>query len=228
MTVLFLIFAAILVWFSFKSLLGGISYLSFFKLELAKPLSQWTPMVTVICPCRGVDEGMEENLLAITRQDYPLSEVVFVVDDKNDVAVEIINTVISRREAETERESIGLDRSSAPLPLCGSSLVVASKATGSAQKVENLREAVGYADASSEVFVFVDSDTRVSPTWLSYLIAPLEDDRVGAATGYRWFISETRSFASEMRSVWNASIASALGPNTKSNFCWGGSTAIRR
>src|SRR5437870_1718912 len=31
-----------------------------------------------------------------------------------------------------------------------------------------------------------------------------------------------------MRSVWNASIASALGPNTTSNFCWGGSMAIRR
>jgi cellulose synthase/poly-beta-1,6-N-acetylglucosamine synthase-like glycosyltransferase len=28
--------------------------------------------------------------------------------------------------------------------------------------------------------------------------------------------------------MWNASIASALGPNRRSNFCWGGSTAIRR
>ena len=31
-----------------------------------------------------------------------------------------------------------------------------------------------------------------------------------------------------MRAVWNASIASALGPNLKSNFCWGGSMAIKR
>jgi hypothetical protein len=31
-----------------------------------------------------------------------------------------------------------------------------------------------------------------------------------------------------MRAVWNASIASALGPNRKKNFCWGGSMAIRR
>ena len=31
-----------------------------------------------------------------------------------------------------------------------------------------------------------------------------------------------------MRSVWNASIASALGANAGSNFCWGGSTAVRR
>jgi hypothetical protein len=31
-----------------------------------------------------------------------------------------------------------------------------------------------------------------------------------------------------LRSVWNASIASALGANEQKNFCWGGSTAIRR
>jgi len=28
--------------------------------------------------------------------------------------------------------------------------------------------------------------------------------------------------------VWNASVASALGSDTRKNFCWGGSTAIRR
>jgi hypothetical protein len=31
-----------------------------------------------------------------------------------------------------------------------------------------------------------------------------------------------------LRSVWNASIASALGERSDKNFCWGGSTAIRR
>jgi cellulose synthase/poly-beta-1,6-N-acetylglucosamine synthase-like glycosyltransferase len=34
--------------------------------------------------------------------------------------------------------------------------------------------------------------------------------------------------ATRVRSVWNASIASALGENTEKNFCWGGSTAIAR
>ncbi|MEQ1644246.1 MAG: glycosyltransferase family 2 protein, partial [Pyrinomonadaceae bacterium] len=46
--------------------------------------------------------------------------------------------------------------------------------------------------------------------------------------GYRWFISKKPTLAAEIRSVWNASIASALGPNSHSNFTWGGSTAIRR
>jgi hypothetical protein len=37
-----------------------------------------------------------------------------------------------------------------------------------------------------------------------------------------------RGLASHLRSVWNASIASALGERREGNFCWGGSTAIRR
>ena len=40
--------------------------------------------------------------------------------------------------------------------------------------------------------------------------------------------SLNRGIASQLRSVWNASIASALGSDTTKNFCWGGSTAIRR
>jgi hypothetical protein len=54
------------------------------------------------------------------------------------------------------------------------------------------------------------------------------DPRVGATTGYRWFVSEGFDLSSEICSVWNASIASALGPNQNSNFCWGGSMALSR
>jgi cellulose synthase/poly-beta-1,6-N-acetylglucosamine synthase-like glycosyltransferase len=56
----------------------------------------------------------------------------------------------------------------------------------------------------------------------------LQDEQIGVATGYRWFIQKQGGFATHFRSVWNASIASALGANTKSNFCWGGSMAMRR
>jgi len=204
MIVIFLIFAAILVWFSFKSLIGGFTYLSFFRSELAKPVPKWTPFATVICPCRGTDAGMKENFARLLSQDYPEYEVIFVVDDEADPAAELITEI------------------------SGSRPIVAPKAVDSAQKIENLREAVLHADKRSEVFVFVDSDTRVSHTWLRYLVGAVERENVGAASGYRWFISRKPTFASEMCSVWNASIASALGPNVRSNFCWGGSTAIRR
>jgi cellulose synthase/poly-beta-1,6-N-acetylglucosamine synthase-like glycosyltransferase len=87
---------------------------------------------------------------------------------------------------------------------------------------------VGAADAGSEVFVFVDSDARPREGWLRQLVAPLADERTGAATGYRWFLPVRGGFSSTLRAVWNASIASALGEQRGRNFCWGGSTAIRR
>ena len=59
-------------------------------------------------------------------------------------------------------------------------------------------------------------------------MAPLVDERLGASTGYRWFIPLKGGLASHLRSVWNGSIASALGERGDKNFCWGGSTAIRR
>lgn len=249
MSILFYILAAMLIWFSFKSFRGGIDYLNYFKRELAKPRSSFTPFVTVIAPCKGLDEDLEANLAALVEQDHPGYEVIFVVDDENDAAVPIIRKTINRRGAESLRKAnppqIDTDKhrsnklqeyeilNSAARRFCGeipaiAKLVVAQKATGSSQKVENLREAVLKADSESQIFVFVDSDTRPAREWLRNLIAPLEDGSIGAATGYRWFISNRPTFASEMRNIWNASIASALGPNTQSNFCWGGSLAIRR
>jgi len=209
MTFVFYILAAMLVFLSYRSLRGGIDYLDYFKKELAKPPSDYAPFATVIAPCKGMDDGLEENLAALLEQDYPNYEVIFVVDDKNDPAVSVIEEV-SRK---TEKQRM---------------LVVARKAIDSSQKIENLREAVSHAAEQSEVFVFVDSDARPARSGLRSLAVALEDENIGAATGYRWFISDKPTFSSELRNIWNASIASFLGPETKTNFCWGGSTAIRR
>lgn len=208
MTIVYVLFSVLLIWLSFRSLRGGIDYLAYFRSELAKPLSNYTPKATIIAPCRGIDEGLEENLATLIEQDYPDFEVIFVVDDERDNAVPTINSLIKT--------------------CSNAKLVIAPKATDSSQKVENLREAVLHPADDSQIFVFVDSDARPQKLWLRRLVAPLENEGVGAATGYRWFISPRPTFGSELRSAWNASIASALGPNTSSNFCWGGSMAIRR
>ncbi len=249
MIYVFYILAAVLVWFSYKSFRGGIAYLNFFKQELAKPRSTYTPFATIIAPHKGVDDGLEENILALLEQDYSSFEVVFVVDDRKDPAAFAIAELLNRRDAETQRivfqnrqdeqdfaEKVDVanhpenpvNPSSASPRLGGEKIIIAPKATDSSQKVENLREAVLHAYPLSEVFVFVDSDARPDKDWLRSLVAPLEDESVGAATGYRWFIASKPNFASELCGVWNASIASSLGPNTKTNFCWGGSMAITR
>ncbi len=190
---------------------SGIDYLNFFKQELSKSPSTYTPFVSIIVPCRGLDIDLEKNLRALFRQQYPHYEVIFVVDSEADEAVSVINKV-SREENE------GVDLR----------VVISGKAIDCGQKVHNLREAVLEITDKSEILVFVDSDARPNEKWLSHLIAPLEDKNVGAASGYRWFIQKRGGFATQLRTVWNASIASALGKNRANNFCWGGSTAIRR
>jgi cellulose synthase/poly-beta-1,6-N-acetylglucosamine synthase-like glycosyltransferase len=99
------------------------------------------------------------NLLALIEQDYPVYEVIFVVDGKNDPAMAVIEE-IAREAAKNAKKT---------------KLIVAGGAVGCSQKVENLRVAVLHAADKSEAFVFVDSDARPSSEWLRYLVAPLQD-----------------------------------------------------
>ncbi|QQS34300.1 MAG: glycosyltransferase [Acidobacteriota bacterium] len=210
MIYIYYFFAVVLIYLSYRSFEGGLKYRQFVLDELSKG-SSFTPFATVFAPCRGAEPGLHKNLAALFELDYPQYEIVFVTDDAADPSVAIIE------------ELIGNDGGS-----LSAKLIIAPKAEAASQKVENLREAVLHADPNSEVFSFVDSDVRPARHWLRYLVAPLSEDNVGASTGYRWFISKRRNFVSELRSAWNASIASALGPNRDSNFCWGGAMAIRR
>ena len=77
------------------------------------------------------------------------------------------------------------------------------------------------------MYVFTDSDSRAPSNWLRHLVSPLQNESVGASTGYRWFFPVRGNFASVLRSAWNGSIAMLLGDHHH-NFAWGGSTAIRR
>jgi len=209
---LFYILAALVVVQSVMSLRGGVRYLNFFRRELEAPRSLYMPFASVCVPCRGMDQGLRLNLLALFRQHYPAYELIFVSDRVDDPALEVARQLTRELEGET---------------VARARFVVAGKAFDSGQKVHNLLAALSEVAASSEVFVFVDTDARPRADWLRALVAPLADEGVGAATGYRWFLPALGGLASQMRSVWNASIASALGANVRSNFCWGGSTAVR-
>jgi len=209
MIYVFYFFAAVLVFLGYKSLLGGINYLNFFRQELAKPKSDYTPFCSIIVPCRGLDEDLGENLSALFRQNFPNYEIVFAVDDERDQAVSVIEKVSCENAKLTKT-------------------VVAGKAENESQKVHNLRRAVLEISGESEVLIFVDSDARPAEDWLRNLVAPLRDEKIGCATGYRWFLQKRGGFSTALRSVWNASVASALGANSESNFCWGGSLAMRR
>ena len=206
---LYYFLAAVSCWFGIQSLLSGLRFAAYVRRETSRPLPDFQPFASVICPGRGLEPGLAENLGTLLAQDYPLYEVLFVFDRADDPALEVVEQLIKTSRVAAK-------------------IVIAGPATDCGQKVHNLRVAVTEIDPKSEVLVFVDTDARPERQWLRQLVAPLADETLGASSGYRWFVPVNGGIASQLRSVWNASIASALGSDTRKNFCWGGSTAIRR
>jgi cellulose synthase/poly-beta-1,6-N-acetylglucosamine synthase-like glycosyltransferase len=206
--------ALIVIWLGVLSLRNGLSFSAYVRREIARPLPDFTPFVSIIAPCRGLEDGLKENIAALFSQNYPAYAIIFVTDRADDPALGVVEEV---------RED-PLNDATYPITRC----VVAGPATDTGQKVHNLRVAVLEVDPRSEVLVFVDTDGRPHSGWLRSLVAPLVDERLGASTGYRWFVPLKGGLASHLRSVWNGSIASALGERGDKNFSWGGSTAIRK
>jgi len=184
--------------------------------------TRYQPKAVVIVPCRGVERDFEENIRAILAQDYRDYEVVFVTESETDPA----HGALSRLLKQSRRLS-----PSAPATW----MVVAGEAKNQGQKVHNLCVAIdtlNSIDRRVEALVFADSDMRPARNWLANLVAPLGDKRIGATTGYRWYLpsndkrNPAEGFASTLLSVWNSSALAMLGESSR--FAWGGSTAIRR
>jgi cellulose synthase/poly-beta-1,6-N-acetylglucosamine synthase-like glycosyltransferase len=201
--IVYYFFAAIAVWIGIKSVLGGVRYARYVRAEISRPLPDYFPFVSVIAPTRGLEPGFIDNVRPLLAQHYPEYEIQFVFDDPQDPCLQTIRVLDAK-------------------------VVIAGPAVNTGQKVHNLIVATQQIDPRTEVIVFVDTDARPDEDWLRKLVAPLADETVGASTGYRWFVPERGGLASRLRGVWNASVASALGADTTKNFCWGGSTAIRR
>ncbi len=185
---------------------GGRDYLEYVEAELREPIGPYAPPASVIIPVKGVDHELHRNLRSLIEQDYPDFELIVVTRSADDDALKITQSCLDER----------------------SRIVVAGEppdCTG--EKVHNLLQAVQAARPRSEVFVFADSDGQVEPGWLRALIAPLEEESVGATTGFRWYFPEEEQFWPLMRSVWDSTVASTMRDDDK-NFAWGGGTAIRR
>jgi len=194
------------------SLWDGFEWLRMVRRRLSMHAGFYAPVAAVICPCKGNEPGLEENLTALTRFDYANYEIYFSLATSLDPALKIIERVkaASRRPVH---------------------IVIAGPPENCGEKVQNLRRAVESLPESIEVIVFVDSDVRLPRGWLGKLAAPLQDPRIGATTAYRWVIPSRSigagGFSSALASAWNGSVATLLG-RPRENFCWGGGTAIRR
>ncbi len=177
--------------------------------ELARPLTGYTPKVSVILPCKGIDPGFEENLQAIFDQDYPDFEIVFATATPDDEACPPIRRLIARN------------------PHSAARLIHAGLPTACSQQNNNQLAGVAASRPDTEVFVIMDSDIRPAREYLRNLVEPLHDPQIGVATGYRWYMPVAGGFGSWLRSVWNMGALPILADPRRS-FAWGGSMAFRR
>ena len=120
------------------------------------------PPVTVLKPLSGDEPLLYENLRSFCAQDYPDFQIVFGVQSPTDAALPIVARLRSEFPA---------------LPL---DVVVGSDVPGANPKVANL--ITMRSNARHDVLIIADSDIRVGPTYLSQVVAPFEDDRVGTVT----------------------------------------------
>jgi cellulose synthase/poly-beta-1,6-N-acetylglucosamine synthase-like glycosyltransferase len=164
---------------------------------------------TVFAPCKGLDLGLENNLRALLDQDYRDLDVIFVVESAEDSACPVIRRVMRDYSGVRTR------------------LIVAGRSSGSGQKVHNLRVATKDLPPGTDYLVFVDSDARPRREWLRLLLSDLDSPRVGATTGYRWFLPLRPSLANHLVYSINCGIALLMGRGGR-HLVWGGSWAIRR
>ena len=186
----------------------GIVWLTYVRRRLSTDPGFYAPRTAVICPCRGMEPGLERNLVSLCEFDHQNYEVFFVLASESDPAYSIVKRVASTSRVKAH-------------------IVIAGKPENCSEKVNNLRVAVEQVPPEFEVLVFADSDGRPGKTWLHHLVAPLTDSRIGATTTMRWFMPNDNGLATALLAAWNASVVTMLGPHNK-NFCWGGGTAIRR
>jgi cellulose synthase/poly-beta-1,6-N-acetylglucosamine synthase-like glycosyltransferase len=160
--------------------------------------------VSIIVPCKGIVENLEQNLKAICEQKYPHYNVIFVVDSQDDPAYPFIEKIIKNR--------------------INASVEFSQKIEGASGKISALISGLKKTD-DVDVYVFADSDIKPHKEWLAKLVTYLSDDKVGATTGFRWFFP--KGLKSYLTSTWNMVSMSGFF-HSKTNCAWGGSTAIKK
>jgi ceramide glucosyltransferase len=186
----------------------GLQWRGYARRRLLSDPGFYAPRTAVLCPCKGIEPGLEQNLVSLCEFDHQNYEVFFILASESDAAATLVKRVASQSRAKAH-------------------VVIAGRPEACGEKVNNLRVAIEQLPGEFEALVFADSDGRPGRSWLHHLVAPLNDSRIGATTTMRWFIPNRSDLPSLMLAAWNAPLVTMLSEKGK-NFCWGGGTAIRR
>lgn len=183
-------------------------YMNFlFHWQGASIVDDARPKIAVILCVRGPDPFLADTVDALLSQDYPNYDIRIVVDSRSDPAWKIIEQAVQRRHADNVQV----------LPLTDRRGTCSLKIASVLQGIDSL-------DESHEAIAMLDSDAVPHRMWLRELASPLADDRVGAASGNRWYMPATSSWGSLVRYAWNVA---AVVQMYWYGIAWGGSMTLK-
>ncbi len=164
------------------------------------------PRGAVILCLRGADPFLKKCISGLLNQDYPNYEIHVVVDHPNDPANAILRDSLVESAAKVHIQFL-----ENPSETCS-------------LKCASVVQAVRSLDESVDFIAQLDADTIPHATWLRELATGLADERVGAATGNRWYMPDKPTFASLIRYAWNAA---AVVEMYWYQIAWGGTLAVK-
>lgn len=123
------------------------------------PAPRQLPPVTILKPLCGDEPFLADALASCCRQDYPVFQIVFGVQDAADPALAAVRDV------------------QAKFPERDIAVIVDPTVHGRNRKVANLINML--PSARHDVLVFSDSDLRLAPDYLTRLVAALEKPNTG-------------------------------------------------
>ncbi len=168
------------------------------------------PPVSVLKPVKGIDCGAYQNFASFCKQDYPEYEILFGVDDPNDPVIDVIYRLIE-------------DFPKIPIRLFINPSRTHNRKVGLLARLA--------AEARHSFLVASDSDMRVDPAYLRYVVPPLNDPEIGLVTcPYRGAEPETLTARLEALYIGVTFLPSIMVARQllKMRFAMGATVALRR
>jgi cellulose synthase/poly-beta-1,6-N-acetylglucosamine synthase-like glycosyltransferase len=193
-----------------RSIMWTRGFLTCLSTDYSEPRVSATdvPRAVVVLPVRGKDPFLARCIETLLDQNYPNYILRIIIDSELDPSVSVIEQVVNLYS----NDRVEVEYLSTALETCG------AKNSALIQIVESL-------EPEDSAIVVVDSDAIAYPGWLGDLMQPLQDPKVGVATGMRWYTPETSELGTLVRYIWNVG---SIPEMFAFQVPFGGSVAYRR
>ena len=177
---------------------------------------KYTPKVAIIAPHYGWDKDTEGHVNSLLNQDYEGDHhIYFITHQINGDGYDISYPHLQRLVEAVNHADVFL----APN--------IIENNLPRSQKIQNLITVIEALPQDVEVIAFVDADVEIQQDWLSLLVNPLQDPKIGVTVGGRFYSPQNWDFPTFVEAIW-VNYQLGLQGDHRFTMVWGGSNAFRR